>query len=63
VLCDFIDRELRRQDWRGKQLMARQEEVQHRLSAAANAEADKMAQFRALVAQGPIQIRKRDPVS
>lgn len=34
-------------------------QVQQRLAAAAAAEDDKMAAFRALLAKGPIQIAKR----
>jgi hypothetical protein len=54
-------REAKRADWRTKQQAAKKEELAHKLSAAAAAEADKMAQFRALVAAqgGKISIPKR----
>lgn len=54
-------REAKRQQWREKQQAAKKEELAVKLSAAAQAEADKMAQFRALVAAqgGKIQIPKR----
>jgi hypothetical protein len=54
-------REAKRQDWRSKQQAAKKEELAGKLTAAAEAEADKMAQFRALVAAqgGKIAIAKR----
>ncbi|EIE20044.1 hypothetical protein COCSUDRAFT_48583 [Coccomyxa subellipsoidea C-169] len=52
-------REAKRSDWRMKQQMAKREEVNHKLSAAQAAEDAKMAAFRAIVAQGPISIPKR----
>lgn len=39
--------------------MVREEQMQHKLTAAQEAEAEKMAQFRALLAQGPISIARR----
>ncbi|KAF6259477.1 hypothetical protein COO60DRAFT_1000760 [Scenedesmus sp. NREL 46B-D3] len=55
-------REAKRQEWRSRQSAAKKEELAGKLSAAAAAEADKMAQFRALVAAqgGRITIAKRD---
>jgi hypothetical protein len=52
---------VKRQDWRSKQQAAKKEELAGKLSAAAQAEADKMAQFRALLAAqgGKIAIAKR----
>lgn len=54
-------REAKRQDWRAKQAAVKKEELAGKLAAAAQAEADKMAQFRALVAAqgGKIAIPKR----
>lgn len=54
-------REAKRQEWRSQKQTAKKEELAHKLSAAAQAEADKMAQFRALVAAqgGKIAIPKR----
>ncbi|WIA28710.1 hypothetical protein OEZ86_011246 [Tetradesmus obliquus] len=54
-------REAKRQEWRSRQSAAKKEELAGKLSAAAAAEADKMAQFRALVAAqgGRISIAKR----
>lgn len=54
-------REAKRQEWRSKQQAVKKEELAGKLSAAAQAEADKMAQFRALVAAqgGKIAIPKR----
>jgi hypothetical protein len=55
-------REAKRQEGRSRQSAAKKEELAGKLSAAAAAEADKMAQFRALVAAqgGRITIAKRD---
>lgn len=39
--------------------MVRDEQMSNKLSAAQEAEAEKMAQFRALIAQGPISIARR----
>lgn len=57
----FCCSEAKRQEWRSKQQVAKKEELAVKLSAAAQAEADKMAQFRALVAAqgGKIAIPKR----
>lgn len=52
-------REAKRSEWRTKQQMAKQEQVNQKLSAAQAAEDAKMATFRAMVAQGPITIAKR----
>ncbi|KAI7843005.1 hypothetical protein COHA_003338 [Chlorella ohadii] len=52
-------REAARQAHRGRHQVARQAEVQAKLAAAQAAEADKMAQFKALLSAGPIQIAKR----
>eukprot|EP00775_Hariotina_reticulata_P004090 gene4090-4337_t len=54
-------REAKRQEWRAKQQAVKKEELTSKLSAAAQAEADKMAQFRALLAAqgGSITIPKR----
>lgn len=41
--------------------MVREEQMRHKLSAAQEAEEQKMAQFRALLAQGPITIARRAP--
>jgi hypothetical protein len=59
LTCKFLHREAKRSDWRAKQQLARQEEVSHKLSAAQAAEDAKMAAFRAIIAQGPITIPKR----
>jgi hypothetical protein len=54
-------REAKRQEWRAKQQAVKKEELTAKLSAAAQAEADKMAQFRALLTAqgGSITIPKR----
>ncbi len=52
-------REAKQSEWRTKQQMAKREEVSHKLSAAQAAEDEKMAAFRAIVAQGPISIPRR----
>lgn len=52
-------REAARQAQRGRHQTARQAEVQAKLAAAQAAEAEKMAQFKALLGAGPIQIAKR----
>lgn len=52
-------REAKRSEWRTKQQMVKREEVSHKLSVAQAAEDEKMAAFRAIVAQGPISIPKR----
>ncbi|PRW33547.1 pentatricopeptide repeat-containing mitochondrial [Chlorella sorokiniana] len=52
-------RQASRQAQRGRHQAARQAEVQARLAAAQAAEAEKMAQFKALLGAGPIQIAKR----
>lgn len=54
------DREAGRASWKSKQQLARQDVASQRLAAAQAEENDKMAAFRALVAKGPITIRKRD---
>jgi hypothetical protein len=58
----IICREAKRQEWRSRQSAAKKEELAGKLSAAAAAEAEKMAQFRALVAAqgGRITIAKRE---
>ena len=45
--------------WKARKGAVRQQEMQQKLTAAQEAEAEKMAQFRALVAQGPISIARR----
>lgn len=59
--CWHVCREAKRQEWRNKLAAVKKEELAAKLSAAAQAEADKMAQFRALVAAqgGRIAIPKR----
>ncbi|CAL8471137.1 g10679 [Coccomyxa elongata] len=52
-------REAKRSEWRTKQQMVKREEVSHKLSVAQATEDEKMAAFRAIVAQGPISIPKR----
>ena len=52
-------REAQRQEVRGRRQAARASEVGVRLAAAQAEEEAKMAQFRALLSQGPIQIAKR----
>ena len=52
-------REAKQNEWRNRKTAAKQEEMHHKLTAAQAAEAEKMAQFRALVAQGPISIARR----
>lgn len=61
LLCVVPCREAKRQEWRNQKQTAKKEELAHKLSAAAQAEADKMAQFRALVAAqgGKMAIPKR----
>lgn len=63
VRCCVARREAKRQEWRGRQQTAKQEALAAKLSSAAQAEADKMAAFRALVAAqgGRISIPKRNP--
>lgn len=60
-VCACVCREAKRQEWRSQQQAAKKEVLAQKLSAAAQAEADKMAQFRALVAAqgGKIAIPKR----
>ncbi|GAB4815831.1 hypothetical protein N2152v2_002877 [Parachlorella kessleri] len=52
-------REARRTDWRSRQAVARQEATQARLAQAQAQEDAKLDKFRALLAQGPLQIAKR----
>jgi hypothetical protein len=52
-------REAQRQQYRGRRQNVQAAGVQQRVAEAAAAEADKMAAFKALLAQGPIQIPKR----
>ncbi|KAK9830029.1 hypothetical protein WJX72_009298 [[Myrmecia] bisecta] len=52
-------RQERQTDWRSKQQAVRQEGLNHRVAAAQAADDEKMAQFRALLSAGPIQIPKR----
>ena len=52
-------REAKQNEWRNRKTAARQEEMHHKLTVAQAAEAEKMAQFQALVAQGPISIARR----
>jgi hypothetical protein len=64
VWCSCVTncREASRQDWRSKQQAARKEVLASKLSAHAQAEADKMSQFRAMIAAagtGKITIAKR----
>lgn len=56
-----VCREARKQEYRSKQAAVKKEELATKLSARAQAEVDKMAQFRALVAAqgGSISIPKR----
>lgn len=53
-------REARRTEWRDKAQLAKREQLEQKISAAQEAENEKMAMFRSLVAQGPITIRKRE---
>ncbi len=52
-------REARRGDWRQRQQAVRQEAVQAKLAQAQAEEDAKLDRFRALLAQGPLQIQKR----
>lgn len=60
--CVLHCREAQRQEWRAKKQVAKKEELSAKLSAAAQAEAAKMEQFRQLLAAqgGAITIAKRD---
>ncbi|KAF5829590.1 hypothetical protein DUNSADRAFT_15872 [Dunaliella salina] len=53
-------REASRQSAQRNRQLLKQEDVSHRAAAAQAKEDEKMAAFRALVQQGPIQIRKRE---
>lgn len=52
-------REAKQMQWKARKGAVRQQEMQQKLTAAQEAEAEKMAQFRALVAQGPLSIARR----
>lgn len=53
-------REARKTEWRDKAQLAKREQLEQKISAQQQAENEKMAMFRSLVAQGPITIRKRE---
>lgn len=52
--------ESQRNQWRTKNQLARQDVLQQKLSAAQAEENAKLDPFRALLAKGPITIRKRE---
>ena len=57
-LC-AASREAKQNEWKTRKNMVREEQMNQKLTAAQEAEAEKMAQFRALLAQGPISIARR----
>ena len=52
-------REAKQNEWRNRRELAKREELGHKLSAFQAQEDAKIAQFKALLQQGPITIPKR----